>query len=172
MRNTASVVLLVTLWLLAWGEASLANVVSGVVIAVALLAAFPPQRPSAVRISPTGALRLAAYVLGQLVVSNILVAREILSRRSRVRTGVVAYAVPGASDVLLALIANVIALTPGTMTVEATREPPVLYVHFLLLDDVANARAAIARLEAVCRRALREAAPTDPYTDNRRSVIT
>jgi multicomponent Na+:H+ antiporter subunit E len=170
VRYAAYVVLLVTLWLLAWGEASVANVVSGVTVAVALLVAFPPRRGSSVRVSPFGVLRLTGYLLVQLVVSNVLVAREILSRRSRVRTGVIAYAVPNGSDVLLALVANVIALTPGTMTVEATREPPVLYVHFLLLDDVAGARTAIAKLEALCRRAVKEVVPTTPVSDPGRAV--
>lgn len=94
------------------------------------------------------------YVLGQLVTSNLLVARVILSRRSRIRTGVLAYPVQDASDEVLTLIANVIALTPGSMTVDATRDPSVLHVHFLLLDDPEGARRSIARLERLAVRAL------------------
>ena len=163
MRRFATyITLLVVLWLLAWGDVSVANLISGVAVAVVLLVAFPPRRGSGARWRLLGVLRLVVYVLGQLVVSNALVAREILSRRSRVRTGVLAYPVPGGSDELLALIANVIGLTPGTMTVEATRDPAVLYVHFLLLNDVEEARTSVARLEKLCRNALTE--PGDPPT--------
>ena len=148
--------LLVAFWLLAWGQVSAANVASGIVVAVGLLVAFPPHRPavSGPSISPVGTARLVLYVLGQLVPSNVLVTREILCRRSRIRTGVLAYPLQEPSDAVLSLMAHVIALTPGTMTVEATTDPPVLYVHFLLLDDVEKARRSVARLECLAAAAL------------------
>jgi multicomponent Na+:H+ antiporter subunit E len=107
-----------------------------------------------VRIRPLGAARLVLYVLAQLVPSNILVIREIVGRRSRIRTGVLAYPLEHPSDEVLSLMAHVLALTPGTMTVEATRDPFVLYVHFLLLDDLDHARRAVARLECLAVGAL------------------
>ena len=156
MNAITRIVLLLAFWLLAWGEVSTANVVSGLALATALLVAFPPRRRAAHahRVSPWGALRLFVYVFGQLATSNLLVAREILSPRSRIRTGVLAYHLEHPTDEVLALIANVIALTPGTMTVEATRDPAVIYVHFLLLEDLDDGRRAIARLERLVVAAL------------------
>jgi multicomponent Na+:H+ antiporter subunit E len=156
VRATRRGALLVTFWLLAWGEVSVANVASGLVVAAVLLIAFPPHRrtKAAPKVSLLGTARLVLYVLGQLVPSNVLVAREILSRRSRIRTGVLAYPLQHPSEEVLTLMAHVIALTPGTMTVEATREPAVLYVHFLLLDDVDQARRTVARLERLAVAAL------------------
>lgn len=160
MRPTARVAVLLTLWLLAWGEVSVANVLSGLVLAAALLVAFPARRPSGSRVRFLGVLRLAGYVLVQLVPSNVLVARESLSRRTRVRAGVLAYPLRVPSDEVLTLMANVIAMTPGTMTVEATRQPAVLYVHFLLLDDVEQARRTIAQLERLAHAAVGEPPPS------------
>jgi multicomponent Na+:H+ antiporter subunit E len=156
MSALTRIVLLLAFWLLAWGEISPANVVSGLALATALLIAFPPRRrvAHAHRVSPWGALRLIVYVFGQLITSNLLVAREILSPRSRIRTGVLAYQVQHPSDEVLTLIANVIALTPGTMTVEVTRDPAVIYAHFLLLEDLDDARRTIARLERLVVAAL------------------
>lgn len=149
MRLTSRLVVLVVLWLLAWGQVSLANVVSGLAVATMLLVAFPAARHSGprLRIRPVGVLRLLLYIVGQLFTSNYLVTREILSRRASIRAGVLAYPVQHPSDEVVTLIANIIALAPGTMTVEATRHPAVVYVHFLLLEDVDQARQAIARLE-------------------------
>jgi multicomponent Na+:H+ antiporter subunit E len=156
VRITLRVTLLIAFWLLAWGEVSVANVASGLVLAPALLLAFPPRRRTtgAHLISPIGVARLLLYVLGQLVTSNVLVAREVVSRRSRIRAGVIAYPVQHPSDEVLTLITNILALTPGTMTVEATTDPAVIYVHFLLLSDLEGARRAVARLERLAVAAL------------------
>lgn len=153
--------LLVAFWLLAWGQVSVANVASGIVVAAGLLVAFPPHRPavSGPSISPLGTARLILYVLTQIVPANVLVTREILSRRSRIRTGVLAYPLEQPSDAVLSLMAHVIALTPGTMTVEATSDPSVLYIHFLLLDDLEKARRSVAHLEGLAVAALGRPGP-------------
>ncbi len=44
---------------------------------------------------------------------------------------------------------SVIALSPGTMTVDVDDDSSTIYVHFLLLTDVAKARARLADLERV-----------------------
>ena len=156
MRAARRGAALVLFWLLAWGDFSLANLVTGVVAAAALLAVFPPRRRSSTPdgFSPVGALRLTLYVLGQLVPSNLLVARKALAPRARVNSGVLDHQLRHPSDEALNLMAHVIALTPGTMTVEADRESGVLSVHFLLLDDVEGARASLRRIDELVTAAL------------------
>ena len=68
---------------------------------------------------------------------------------------------------VLTLIANIIALTPGTMTVDVTPDPPMIYVHFLLLSDVAEARRAVARLERLVVAAI-----GDPVTAIEHTGVT
>ena len=159
---------LLGLWLLAWGEVSVANIVSGVALIIVLFLVFPSARPSGpkVRVHPIAMARLVAYVLMQLAVSNVLVAREIVSRGSRVRTGVVGYRVQQPSDLTLTLMSNILAFAPGTMPVDVTHDPPMLYVHFLLLSDVEDARRTMGRLETLVTAAISTGpAPTgDPAT--------
>jgi multicomponent Na+:H+ antiporter subunit E len=147
--NRVAIALLLAVWLLAWGDLTIANVVTGLALIALLLVAFPMARPTDRRAQfrPVAVARLALHVLRSLVVSNALVGRQVLSRRSRIHTGVITYEVAHDHDIVIALIANIIALTPGTMTVDATRDPALLQVHFLLLDDVESARRSIARLE-------------------------
>ena len=149
MSLVARVLLLLAVWLLAWGRVSTANVLTGLALIALLLVTFPAPRPGTARgrLRPVGIARLVGYVLRSLVVSNVLVARQILARRSRINTGVIEYDVECGEDFVITLMANIIALTPGTMTVDATRVPPALHVHFLLLDDVETARRSIAHLE-------------------------
>lgn len=164
MNPVARVALLVALWLLAWGDLSVANLLSGLVVAGFLLVAFPSTHHEGrhFRARPVAVMRLVLHVLVQLVPSSLLVAREILSRKSRVRSGVVAYRVQNPSDEVLNLVANILALTPGTMTVETTRDPAVIYVHCLLLEDIDAARRTIARLEELAQGVLGHKRDLDP----------
>jgi multicomponent Na+:H+ antiporter subunit E len=139
----------VLFWFLAWGEFSLANLVSGVAAAGALLIVFPPRRASTngVKLNYLGAARLCAYVLGQLVPSNVLVSRLVLRADGDADSGVLPYRMRAPSDEALNLMAHVIALTPGTMTVDADRLTGTLQVHFLRLVDVDAARASLRRID-------------------------
>jgi multicomponent Na+:H+ antiporter subunit E len=162
VRILGRIMLLVALWLLAWGELSLANVLSGVVVASALLVAFPPGRRSHVRFSLVGSVRLAGYVAAQLVTSNLVMAREILRVRPSTHPGVLAHRLQRGSDELITLMSSVIALSPGTMTVDVDRESTTIYVHFLLLRDVDAARASLTRLEQLAVGAISEPDPGSP----------
>jgi multicomponent Na+:H+ antiporter subunit E len=155
---------LVAFWLLAWGELSLANLVTGAAVAAVLLSVFPPQRRSSTPggFRPLGALRLAVYVIGQLLPSNLLVAREVVAPRSRIRSGVLDHRLEHPSDEAMNLMAHVIALSPGAMTVEADREAGVITVHFLLLDDEERARAALRRIDRLVTATVGR---TDPQED-------
>lgn len=162
MSLLARVALLTGIWLLGWGSARPETVVAGVVLSVVLLVAFPPARggaPLRRGIRPLALLRLVAYLAWQLVTSNVVVARTILSRRAVVSTGVIVHELATPSPWVTTLVANAIALTPGTMTVGTTRFPPTIEVHFLLLDDPDTARRSIERLERLIRAAAGETAP-------------
>ena len=151
MRIVGRVALLVGLWLLAWGELSLGNVVSGVAVAGALLVAFPPgpRASGRLRFSAIAAGRLAVYVLVQLVNSNVVMARQILRRRPEARPGVLAHRLGQPSEQVVTVMTSVIALSPGTMTVDVDAESRIIYVHFFLLRDLEAARASLRRLEDI-----------------------
>jgi multisubunit Na+/H+ antiporter MnhE subunit len=156
-RRLLYVAALTGVWLLLWDRITVANAVAGVLVACVVLIVFPTARrvrdarPTVIR--PLHVLVLAGYIARQLVVSNWLVAREILSRRSHIRTGIVACRLHTDTPGLVTLLANIVALSPGTMTVDARAEPPTLYVHVLMLRDVLGAKRDVAHLEHLVLRA-------------------
>jgi multicomponent Na+:H+ antiporter subunit E len=157
VRTVGRLALLVVLWLLAWGELSLANVISGVAVAAALVVAFPigaADRDHA-RVHVASAARLAAYVVAQLVLSNLGMARSILRRRVTSTPGVVVYGLGTPSEIVVTLMTSIIALSPGTMTVDVDDDAATIHVHFFSLDDTDAARAALVRLERLVTAAVR-----------------
>lgn len=156
MRRAVMGVWLTVLWLVLWGEISLANILSGGVVAWVVTAVFPlaPASDQRDTFRPYRVLVFAAYFLWQLVVSNVVVAREVVTPRDRIRSGIVAVPLTGCSDLVITVIANALTLTPGTQTLEVRREPPTLYVHVLHLHDIDQVRRDIRRLQRMAVQAI------------------
>jgi multicomponent Na+:H+ antiporter subunit E len=142
---------LVVMWVLLWGDVNLANVGSGVVLAVGLVVVFPPgaTNDDPMIIRPLATASFLVWFLWALIATNVSVAREVLlpSGRSQIRTAVVATPLRTRSGRLATIIANAITLTPGTLTVDARGRPAVLYVHVLSFTDVASVIEEVADLE-------------------------
>jgi multicomponent Na+:H+ antiporter subunit E len=148
---------LTLIWVLAWGTPTPANVLGGLVVAAVLLAVSPDSwlslRRARPRLRPVAVARFLGFVLVEVVRANVILTREVLSRESRITTGVVAVPLPECSDGLLTLVNNVMAVTPGTMPIEVTRHPTVMYVHVLMLGDVEQVRREVQHLAALAYRA-------------------
>lgn len=141
---------LTVIWVLAWGTLSVANVLGGIVVSLILLTVAPDTWPrrGIIRVRPLAVARFILYVLGEALIANMHLARQVLARRPRLSTGVVGIPLPMVNDALLTVIANTIALTPGTMPIEVDHEAEstTIYVHFLQLEDVEAGRRSIQRL--------------------------
>ena len=137
-----------TMWVLAWGSVSVANVVGGLAVGGFLLLVSPDRivNPDGIAFRPLRVLRFGAFVIAQIVKSNVVLVGSVLARRSRLHTGVMAVPLPECSDELLTIVSNVIALTPGTSPLHITRHPTVLYVHVLDMRDATATRRDVQRL--------------------------
>jgi len=97
-------------WVMLWDRVSAANIVGGLLVAGVLLVIFPLRQVGEdeyVVLHPVAFGRLAASVLGQLVVSNLLVTREVISPSSELLTGIVACPMHTSSPMLLSTVANI-----------------------------------------------------------------
>lgn len=156
MRSLSYVVALTVIWVLLWGSASAANVLSGLALGAVLVVLVPGLRGRSdgrFTLRPLAILRLVGYMLVVTVRSNVELTREVLSRQSRIRTAVVGVPLPGCSDELLTLMTNLLALSPGTMPLELRHDPIVLYVHVLHLTDIEQVRRKILHLTDLTVRA-------------------
>jgi multicomponent Na+:H+ antiporter subunit E len=136
--------------LLAWGRLTLVHVLSGIVVAAVLLVAFPLwRRQRSTRPNVLHILRLVGYVLSQLVVSNVVMARQILRRRPTARPGVLAHRLRRPSEEVVTVMTTIISLSPGTMVADVAPDSTTVYVHFYELGDVERARESLRRLEAL-----------------------
>lgn len=90
------------------------------------------------------------YVIWQIIVSNLVLAWTIIQPKSkmdaRIDPGIVAVPLTVTHDLEIMLLASVITLTPGTISVDLGKgesDQHVLYIHNIRLDDVNKFRQEI-----------------------------
>ena len=83
----------------------------------------------------TSAIHLVGSFLYTLVQANLTVALIVLSPRLRIRPAIVAYRTDLRSSAAITALANMITLTPGTLTIEISSDQRTLYVHALDMND-------------------------------------
>jgi multicomponent Na+:H+ antiporter subunit E len=113
------------------------------------------MRPAA-RVRQAGRLLwFAAYFVRELCVANAQVVWDVLTPRSRLQPGIAALRLRTRTDAEVTLIANLVTLTPGTLTLAIARDPDVLYVHGMYARDPDAFRAQLSAMETRMLRAVR-----------------
>ncbi len=159
VRISGLLVWLAALWLLLWDDLSTANVLSGIAVALAVIAfaRFPDvghiDADHRARVRPLATAYLLGYVLYKLVEANLVLAWEIITPKNSINVGVVAVPLRTDSEIAMMVVANIITLTPGTVTIESVGTPPVLYVNVLHLDELEQVRKELLHIEELCVRA-------------------
>jgi multicomponent K+:H+ antiporter subunit E len=137
---------LLVAWLLLQQSLAASTVVLGIVLALVLSRAVGRLDLPRVRVRGLAALpMLLVRVTGDIVRSNIAVARIIVSPKPRFTSGFVTIPLEVTHPYALALLACIITATPGTIWVSHDSLRRVLVIHVLDLVDEASWIAHIKR---------------------------
>lgn len=79
--------------------------------------------------------RLVLHVLWDILVSNLVVARQVLGSEKRIHPGFVWYPLDIANIHGISALASIITLTPGTVTAALSEDRKYLLIHVFNLDD-------------------------------------
>jgi len=90
---------------------------------------------------------LLILFLRDLVVSNLRVAYDVLTPTHYMRPAVVAVPLRARTDGAITILANMISLTPGSLSLDVSSDRHVLYLHVMYLDDEEALRQQIRKLE-------------------------
>lgn len=129
-------ILLALTWCALMGEISLANLFVGFLLGYGVLWAARPvvgSRGYQARVPRVVAFIL--YFLWQLVAANLRLAVNVLSATEKMKPGVVAVPLEARTDAEIVMLANLITLTPGTLSLDVSTDRRVLYIHGVDLAD-------------------------------------
>lgn len=130
-------VVLALLWVLVTEEPSSTNFLIGMALGLLVLGTFGrPLGGGAYVARFFAVVRLVLYFLWQLVLANLRVAYFIVMPLDRLKPGLVAVPLEPMSEYAVMVLANLITLTPGTMSVEVSEDRRTLFVHAMEVEDV------------------------------------
>lgn len=115
---------------------------------------------------PLGIILLQFAFLRELFLSSVAVAVEAWKPQLTIKPGILALPLEVESDIEVTVLASLISLTPGTLSLEVSPDKKTLYVHALDVDGNGDdIRESIhARLEDPVRRAFYRKAPSAEST--------
>ena len=126
-------------------EFSAGHIVLGAILAVAITWIISPlSDPHPAIKKPLKAIRYICIVLNDIVVSNFVVAKQVLQSNKKLKPGFIALPLDMDEPFPLAVLASTISLTPGTVSADFSDDMNVLYIHVLHLEDE---KALIAELK-------------------------
>lgn len=97
--------------------------------------------------------KLLVLFLKELVLSNVAVIKQILRPKLDIRPGIFAFQTELDSDWEITLLACLITLTPGTLTLEVSPDPRTLYIHAM---DIHDAELLAEQIKGTFEKAIME----------------
>jgi multicomponent Na+:H+ antiporter subunit E len=163
LRIPSLLIWLTVLWVALWGDVTVGNMLSGLFVAIVVVAVARPTGVTGLErtyFRPVSAVIYGVYFLVQMVKSNLIVAWEIITPGSSLNRAIIKVPMHTSSAGVVALVANSITLTPGTVTIEVIEEPTddgrtdrTLFIHVLHFLGVEAVRRDVLRLERLAIKA-------------------
>ncbi len=88
-------------------------------------------------------LRLVGHFLGELVTSSVDVARDVLSPGQSNQPAIVDIELDAETDLEIVALANLVSLTPGSLTIDVSDDRRTLYVHAMFAHDADELRRSV-----------------------------
>lgn len=151
----ALIIIFTLVWAGLLGVFSLETLISGFVVSYGLLYFLTRGRPrhEAYFGQLPRLLRFLGYYLWELLKSNAIVAYDVLTPTHHMKPGVIGIPLEAKTDLEITVLANLITMTPGTLSLDVSADRKTLFVHAMYINDPEALRADIK--ENLERRVLR-----------------
>jgi len=131
-------------WAAISGDFTIVNVLIGFVVGYGLL--YLAQRitgRSRYSTKVRQVIDFMLFYLWQFTLANLRIAIDVLTPRFRIRPGVIAIPLDARTDLEIVMLANLLTLTPGTLSLDVSTDRRSLYIHALYIDEAEKVRRDI-----------------------------
>ena len=130
-------IILAISWALLTGDLDFINFIQGFVIGYIIL--FVLRRAIGANQYFKRIPKIISFIiffLRELVKANIIVAYDILTPTDHMRPGIIELELEAETDAEITLLANLITMTPGTLSIDISKDRKKLYIHAMYIDDI------------------------------------
>ncbi|MBN2162846.1 MAG: Na+/H+ antiporter subunit E [Pontiellaceae bacterium] len=138
-------VLISLLWALLVGRLSLGTLGTGFVLGYLALTLLYPvhDRKSSYFRKSVQLIRFVLIFIRELLVSTWRVAQDVVKPLPLMRPGVIGIPLDAESDLEITMLANIISLTPGTLSLDVSPDRKTLYIHAMYVVNPDDLRQEI-----------------------------
>jgi len=133
------------LWAALLGSYDFLTLLSGFVIGFALFALTLREQTELYRYRVLAVIRFIGFYLGEILKSNLRIAFDVVRVKPQTKPGIVAIKIDGLDPRSAVLVANLITMTPGTLSLDISDDGNFIYVHCLYLQDPEETRRSIEK---------------------------
>lgn len=124
------------IWLAVTGTFSFENFVFGFVLSFVLMWLITTNRREEKYFSRIPKLiSFIGFFLYELIKANVQVAYDVITPKYYMKPGIIRIPLEAKTDLEITLLANLITLTPGTLSLDVSDDRTVLYVHAMYVND-------------------------------------
>lgn len=80
-------------------------------------------------------ISLIGFFIKELVIASLKVAYDVMTPDFLMKPAVIAFPLDAKSDLEITVLASLISLTPGTLSIDVTDDRKILYVHAMYIKD-------------------------------------
>lgn len=129
-------IILAFTWTLFADEPNLSTWLGGLIFGGIVIIIFTKEKTDHIYFrAPFIITRLFFVFWKELIMANISVASIVLRRKIEVEPGFIAYPLRVQKNWQITLLASLITLTPGTLSVDVSQDRKYLLIHVLHIDD-------------------------------------
>lgn len=129
-------ILLAIAWMLLTGNMSFENLIEGFIFGYIILwfLRYLPESSSYVMRVPR-LIKFLAFFIYELIVANLRIAYDVVTPKHRMKPAIIAIPLTVTKDFEILLLANLISLTPGSLSLDVSSDKKFLYVHSMYVSN-------------------------------------
>ena len=138
--------LLALAWIALTGRFTPINLIIGFALGYILLWIMQRSgKPSIYFLKGRQVVHFILFFVWEVIVANLRVAYDVLTPRQRMTPGIVAIPLDAETDGEITILANLITLTPGTLSLDVSEDRRVLFIHAMYIQDVDQFKESIKK---------------------------
>lgn len=141
--------LLALIWVVLTGDLSGYNLLAGMIIGYFVLGLVERHIPVLTGYTKRipKLFRFIGFFFSELFLANLRVAFDIVTPIWYMKPGVIAVPLDAETEMEITMVANMISLTPGTLSLDVSDDRRVLFIHAMFLEDEQAVRNDLKEME-------------------------